>query len=128
MVTAVEAFSPSKLTIMLFLKLLVSLYWFSRDRITKAGELLESNTGEIGRCLPLLSMKPLPFVMLFGMLIAVAVAFGFWCFEAAAGVSNRGTCSGFSANRSPHLTFILHQKYNFCSFKKQKYLRGKKKK
>lgn len=119
-IVVVEPFSLSKFTKTLFLKLPLVLYWFNRDRMTTAGVQLESTTGEIciGLAWSLFSIKPLPFVTLVEIAIAVAAALGLWCLEAAvAGVINKGTCSGFSANLSPAVTLniqvflgILHRK------------------
>lgn len=116
LVLIVVPLSPSRLTKVLFLKAFPSRYWFSRDRITYAGVQLESTTGEMwsGRCWSPLSIKPLPFVTLVGMKMVVVVselATGFWCFEAADGVINKGTCSGFSAKySSPHLNIHCYIK------------------
>lgn len=116
LVLMVVLLSPSKFTKVLFLKAFPSQYWFNRDRITYAGVQLESTTGEMWRerCWSLLSIKPLPFVTLVGIIMVVvvsALATGFWCFEAADDVINKGTCSGFSAKfSSPHLNIHCYIK------------------
>lgn len=121
LVVIVVPLSPSKFTTILLGKLPAALYWFKRDRMTWAGVLLDRTTGESwsGRCWSLLSIKPLPFVTLVGIFMVVVAALGLlWCFEAADGVINKGTCSGFSANfSSPHLTFIYIKRtqFSFCA-------------
>lgn len=115
LVLTVVPLSPSYVTTTLFLKFPVTLYWFKRDRMTWAGVLLDKSTGDIGRCWSLCSIKPLPFVTLFGIFIVVAI--GFWCLEAvvAGVITSRGTCSGFSANF--HVTINIH--FLFTSKKQQ---------
>lgn len=133
LVLIVVPFSPSKLTTMLFLKVFPSRYWFNRDRMTSAGVQLDRVTGETSeRCWSPLSIKPLPFVTLVGILMVVvvsALATGFWCFEAADGVINKGTCSGFSANySSPHLNIHCYIKIKSTAKTKSFHRDGRKKK